>query len=516
MLLRRSRLAQRYSRLSAEWQVRLALVSLLTGSNALGIAVVFVLAYYVVPLPPVAYDDQVRLENLVLGLITLAAVAPVGTVRAWHVLHPVVLMLRPGATPTEDLRRDVLSAPRRVFIAQATLWAVASAISLVYNLQFDPMFAVSVFLIVGLAGWSTSCLTYLLGERALRPVARRVLAEGIPSRRFIRSVADRTMFAWGLGTGTAVLGSLLVGVAALLDPARVSTRQLAITVVVLGLIALAVGALSSYVAAQASSEPIRNLRHAVSRVEEGDLEVHVPIYDATEIGLLQAGFNAMVDGLREREQLQDLFGRHVGEDVARRALEGGVRLGGEVRDITVLFVDIIGSTTLAEDRPPEEVVHLLNRFFDVVIDVVHEYDGWINKFEGDAALAVWGAPTERADRHSAALAAARVLGRRLAAEVPELAAGIGVSGGRAVAGNVGAAERYEYTVIGDPVNEAARLTDHAKEVPARVVANQALVEAARPDEAARWDELPAVTVRGRSTPTRVATPIGPPNSGLSA
>ena len=214
----------------------------------------------------------------------------------------------------------------------------------------------------------------------------------------------------------------------------------------------------------------------------------------------------MVTGLQEREELRDLFGRHVGADVAKAALEKGVELGGEAREIAVLFVDIIGSTSLAEDRPPDEVVSLLNHFFDVVIDVVHEHEGWINKFEGDAALAIWGAPMEIEDMHTRALAAARTLGRRLEEEVPDIKAGIGVSAGTAVAGNVGTHERYEYTVIGDPVNEAARLTNHAKQVDGRVVANQDLVERATDDEGRRWKELEPITVRGRSTPTRLAAP----------
>jgi adenylate cyclase len=271
-----------------------------------------------------------------------------------------------------------------------------------------------------------------------------------------------------------------------------------------------VGGFSSYVAAQASSDPIRNLREAYSEVEKGDFDVEVPIYDGTEIGMLQAGFNQMLHGLKEREELRDLFGRHVGADVARSALEKGVRLGGESRDVAVLFVDIIGSTSLAEDRPPEEVVALLNQFFEVVIDVVHEHEGWINKFEGDAALAVWGAPVVVDQMQTSALRAARVMGRRLEDEVPEIKAGIGVSCGSAVAGNVGTAERYEYTVIGDPVNEAARLTGLAKEVPARVVASCALVESACAEEAARWRELEPVTVRGKSRPTRIATPAESP------
>jgi adenylate cyclase len=362
-------------------------------------------------------------------------------------------------------------------------------------------------LIVGLAGWTTSCMTYLTCERSLRPVARRVLTDGIPTRRFVRSVADRTMFAWGLGTGVAVLGIVLVGGAALLvDATRVTGDQLAVTMIVLGCIILGVGSLSTYFAAQASSQPVRALREAVDRVDRGDYTVHVPIYDGTEIGLLQAGFNQMVAGLREKEDLRDLFGRHVGEDVARAALDRGIALGGEVRDISVLFVDVIGSTSLAENCEPGEVVALLNRFFEVVIDVVHEHGGFINKFEGDAALAVWGAPVSIDDLHTCTLQAARAMAERLREEVRDVRASIGVSCGRAVAGNVGTHERYEYTVIGDPVNEAARLTTAAKETDRLVLVNQTLVEAAARDEARHWCQIEPMVMRGRSEPTRVATP----------
>jgi adenylate cyclase len=322
----------------------------------------------------------------------------------------------------------------------------------------------------------------------------------------VRSVAMRTMFAWVLGTGISVLGVALVGLTSIGNEDEVSVDQLAITMLVLGSIAFVVGGLSTFLAAKASSDPVRALRKSVAQVGRGDLSTEVQIYDGTEIGILQAGFNDMVAGLREREELRDLFGRHVGDDVARAALEGGVRLGGEARDIVVLFVDIIGSTTIAANRPPEEVVALLNRFFDVVIDTVHEYDGWINKFEGDAALAIWGAPVPLEGMEAAALRAARVMGERLRRDVPELEAGIGVSGGRAVAGNVGAAERYEYTVIGDPVNEAARLTGLAKDVPNHVVANATLLDTA-PEESDHWRLLEPVVVRGRSEPTRIATPL---------
>jgi hypothetical protein len=104
------------------------------------------------------------------------------------------------------------------------------------------------------------------------------------------------------------------------------------------------------------------LRWALGEVQRGNYNAHMQIYDATELGLLQAGFNDMVRELSERQRMRDLFGRYVGEDVARRALERGTELGGQERDVAVLFVDLVGSTRLAATHPPGEVVGLLNEF----------------------------------------------------------------------------------------------------------------------------------------------------------
>jgi adenylate cyclase len=244
----------------------------------------------------------------------------------------------------------------------------------------------------------------------------------------------------------------------------------------------------------------------VARVERGDLDVEVPVYDGSELGLLQAGFNSMVAGLRDRERVKDLFGRYVGRDVVDGALERGIALGGEVRNVAVLFVDIVGSTAIVSSRPPTDVVALLNAFFAVVVDVIAQHKGWVNKFQGDAALAVFGAPVPLRQVSACALAAARVLAERLQAEVPQVQAAIGVSAGRAVAGNIGDQRRFEYTVIGDPVHEAARLTELAKSIPGGVVASASAVETAGPEEARHWRLGEQVTLRGRTEPTRLATP----------
>ena len=187
------------------------------------------------------------------------------------------------------------------------------------------------------------------------------------------------------------------------------------------------------------------------------------IYDGSEIGVLQAGFNEMMRGLRERQRVRDLFGRYVGAEVARRAMEKRPTLGGEDRKVAILFVDVIGSTTFAVNHTPEEVVAELNKFFEHVVTVVHRHKGIINKFQGDAALAIFGAPLPLADSAGHALAAARELRQEL--KDMELACGIGVASGHVVAGHIGGHARFEYTVIGDAVNQAARLTDLAKDTP---------------------------------------------------
>jgi adenylate cyclase len=142
-----------------------------------------------------------------------------------------------------------------------------------------------------------------------------------------------------------------------------------------------------------------------------------------------------------------------------------------------------------------------------VVECSERHGGWVNKFEGDAALCVFGAPTEVADAAGAALAAGRDLHERLAAELPDVEAGIGISAGAAVAGNVGAEQRFEYTVIGDPVNEAARLCELAKRRPELILASEAALRRVAGSERDQWSLGEALTLRGRDEPTRLASPV---------
>jgi adenylate cyclase len=474
-------------------------------ANFVGAVVVFVFLYFVLPNPGVPHPTRLRIINAAVfvgfGLVTFPGMWVWG-VRRWR---SALAWSEAGRTPNEQERRATLRYPLSQQISTAAVWLAASITFTAINAPSSWVLASDIAITIILGGLVTCALGYLLAERLLRPVTALALAEGVPARPELPGVRARALLSWTLGTGVVLLGIALVSIGAL-DGEGFTLDRLALAVVVLSGVGVVVGLCVINGLARSLSDRIEGLREAVADVEQGHLDHPVKVDDGSEVGLLQAGFNRMLAGLQEREHMRDLFGRQVGEDVVRLALERGVELGGEARDAAALFVDLEGSTTLAERRDPAEVVELLNRFFAVVVEVVEKHRGWVNKFEGDAALCVFGAPLADEQAAARALAAARELCQRLRDEVPEISAGVGVSAGRVVAGNVGAAKRFEYTVIGDPVNQAARLTELAKERPERVLVSEEALARAGEEESERWRVCDQLTLRGRARPTAVAVP----------
>ena len=373
------------------------------------------------------------------------------------------------------------------------------------NIGESPSFVFAIVAVITLGALTNGAVIYLLTEKLMRPLIARALAARLPANTFGPGVRGRLVFAWALGTGIPVLGIGLVAIIVLAD-SSVENTYAGAALIYLSAVALGVGLTTTLFAAKAIADPIVSVRAALERVQEGDLDAQLAVEDGTEVGLLQAGFNRMAEGLREREKIRDLFGRQVGRDVAKAALEQDVAMGGEEREIAAFFVDLVGSTKMAIESEPTTVVERLNEFFAVVIEVAERHGGFVNKFEGDAALCVFGAPVRSDDPAANALAAARELCKLLSERVPGLGFGIGVSAGPAVAGNVGAEERFEYTVIGDPVNEAARLSDLAKERGVPVLASGAALSATHNGEAKSWALDGQATLRGRHEPTRWRRP----------
>jgi adenylate cyclase len=489
-----------------ERRLWLPYAALMIGANVIGAVIVFLLVRWVLPLPDVGDPSGAQRANLIgLGAYLVFAV-PAGTLWVLWLLRPVQAWLRAGRPPTEAEQRVALLTPARELVVHVTLWALGGVVFTAINAGYSGRLAVVVAITIALAASATCAVAYLIAQRVLRPIAARALAEHVPDDPPLPGIATRVLLTWALGTGVPVLGLTLVGAGELAGVLDASADRLATTALALGGIALLVGLVVMALTARSLADPLDGVRRALGEVQRGESDARVDVYDGSEVGLLQAGFNRMVDGLREREELRDLFGRQVGEDVARQALERGITLGGEELEVAVLFIDLVGSTELAHERPPAEVVELLNEFFCVVVAVVAAEGGSVNKFVGDAALCVFGAPLPHDDAAGAGLRAARELRRRLADEVPQCDVGIGVSAGTAVAGNIGAAERFEYTVIGDPVNEASRLTELAKQHDGRILASEAAVRRAGEGEARRWALGDAETLRGRAEPTRLAAP----------
>ncbi len=472
-------------------------------SNAFGAVVTFVYAAEVVPRtgPPEAVHAQVRL-NLEVFLVYLVSALLVGVLWSLVRFRPTLSWLLADRQPTEAERRTTVRQPGRQLVVHAVLWAAGVLLFLGLNASYSWAVARDAALATALGGLSTCAVGYLLAERLLRPVTALALQSGQPEPPSGPGVMARIVLAWTLGTGVPLLGAgLAVWIHS--DADNVTRNLPVLFLVAAGLFA---GLMSMLLVARSIAAPVLSVRSVVRRVAHGDTDVEVAVFDAGEIGQLQDAVNEMVHGLRESQRIQDIFGRQVGPDVARQVLSHGIALGGETRQVAVLFVDLVGSTAFATSHTPGEVVDLLNIFFGVVVDVIDGHDGVVNKFDGDGALCVFGAPVDHPQAVTAALAAGRTLRDRVAAlDHEQISVGIGLSAGPVVAGNVGAESRFEYTVIGDPVNEASRLTDLAKKRPERLLASAALLDFADPAEAAHWHTDDEVVLDGRSEPTRLAT-----------
>lgn len=259
---------------------------------------------------------------------------------------------------------------------------------------------------------------------------------------------------------------------------------------------------------QRIAQPLTDLSIAMGKLQQGDFEVHAATAHQSndEVGDLARAFDAMADGLKERERLRGTLNRYVSDPVAERILSetDDLSLRGEVRHVTVLFLDVRGFTTMSERLTPAEVVALLNEYFDVVVDRVTAHGGTVNKFIGDAAMCIWGAPQTVQEAEKAAVACALQIQSAAATlsidrnrrGLTSVGFGIGINAGEVVAGNLGAARRLEYTVIGDAVNLAQRLESQAR--PGEVLISQAVYE-----KVAAWVEAvprEPVKLKGKSNP----------------
>jgi adenylate cyclase len=366
--------------------------------------------------------------------------------------------------PLSFIRRD-LAIPIVVAITPACIWAV-TVLDLSW-LAFFPLFAGSLVALV-----YSAVLHYLVLEAGMRPVlidinqseaAPRLSAgvSAIPLRVRLMAALPLINLITGLvvaaitsgGGGGAALGAdVLVAVAV------ATTISLELTVLF----------------SKSILRPIADLRRATRAVHEGRYEVSVPVTTGDELGELAASFNQMVQGLAEREKLREAFGTYLDKSVAEYILSEGFSKEGVEREVSVLVCDVRDFTAFARQAEAKEVVARLNELFEIVVPIVERHGGHVDKFVGDGLLAVFGAPESYPDHADRAVRAACEIAARVNSDRgPGLRIGVGVNTGPVVAGSIGGAGRLNFSVIGDPVNVAARVEAATRQVDEDVLITEA-------------------------------------------
>jgi adenylate cyclase len=257
------------------------------------------------------------------------------------------------------------------------------------------------------------------------------------------------------------------------------------------------------------SYPIEKLHEATLMVARGNLNIQAKIRTNDEVGELARAFNFMVDGLKERDKVKNILNKFHGSSITEDLLKNDLRLGGSRKNVTVFFSDIRDFTKFSESHTPEQVVEMLNEYFQIMVSLITTNRGIVDKFVGDAIMAIWGAPqsTERDCWYAVRaclemrMALAQLNDRRVARGQPPIKIGMGLHTGPAISGKIGSTERMEYTVIGDTVNMASRIEASTKAFGADLLISEAVAKEIR--SGFILEEAGVAEVKGKSEGIRL-------------
>jgi len=420
-------------------------------ANLVEAAVVYL--YLALLTPPSEIESSLVLELGAMGAY-LAIAAVIGFRASRRSFAPVAAWIDAQRSPTPREVELTLEQPLRHAISVLALWWGGALIFAAWHMipnpiHYEPRYGVFIGAVGALAGLGASMMSYLLIEQGLRPVFAMALAHEPRVRPRTLGVRQRIIVTWALGSGATFVAIGLTPFA---------SDRLALAIWLLVPVGILGGGVFVALAALSVAKPIQALRGALAEVESGNFSARVQVDDGSEVGSLQAGFNQMAAGLEERERLRAIFGTYVDPEVAEHILKQGTSLAGEEVEVTVVFLDVRGFTAFAERARAQEVVATINRLFERIVPIVHDHHGHVDKFVGDGALFVFGAPRRHRDHADLAVRAAVAIEAAVGEEFGgELQVGIGINSGTVIAGNVGGGGRFEFSVIGDTVNVAARI-----------------------------------------------------------
>jgi class 3 adenylate cyclase len=417
------------------------------------------------------YVDASWVEFL-RALVVVEICATLGLVwvmlRAWELVGPLVGWLRAGKPADTALDAWVRAArlPRDFVVANGwqppLIIGVPIAVFLTIDFGLPWYSALVIFAGVCVATAYAAVLHFFASDLALRPVLRDAAALLPPDFAGKRvGVPLRWKLLGALPLINVITGVVVSGLS---TDGSATLRDLGIDVLVALGVAFTISFELTMLLSKSIYGPVGDLLAATERVKQGDLSARVPVLSGDELGDLAGSFNEMMSGLEEREKLQEAFGSYVDPEVARRVLDEGQLLEGDEVEVSVLFVDIRDFTPFAEAASAAESVTRLNEFFDLVVPILIEHGGHANKFVGDGVLGVFGAPDRLPDHADRALEAACEIAAAVEHQFGDrLQIGIGINSGPVIAGSIGGGGRLEFTVIGDPVNVAARVERATRE-----------------------------------------------------
>src|SRR4051812_19371338 len=449
------------------------------------LAALFQLSYLVVLGGVWLLDLYVRLDPGQFGRIlavteaavAIEIVAALGV--AFRLVRPADPWLRGDRTPETAVRawRALAGLPLAFLTWGRGVPLVLNLVPIAAYLTAEldaPVFP-SFFILMAAAGIVLlygAFLRYFAIELIMRPVLEEVsceLPDGAQLGRVTAPLKWKLLVA--LPSINIITGVVVVGLS---SPTDSGVDQLGVGVLVTIAVAFTISLELSVLLLRSILKPLDDLQRGTARVAHGDFSVRVPVMGTDETGMLAGSFNTMVSGLDERERLREAFGAFVDPDVAERVLAEGTVLEGEEVEVSVLFLDIRSFTAFAEHATAGEVVARLNEFFELVVPVLARHGGHANKFVGDGLLGVFGAPDRLPDHADRAVAAALDIVAAVRARYgDELRVGVGVNSGTVVAGTIGGGGRVEFTVIGDPVNTAARVEEATRETGDDVLVTEA-------------------------------------------
>ena len=295
------------------------------------------------------------------------------------------------------------------------------------------------------------------------------------------------------------------------DEAMAPYFRIRMLLIIISLLALLLSIFGGAAIARRVTRPVHTLVAFARDIQRGDYTHEVNLQQQDELGQLGQAFNNMSKGLFERDKVRNLLGKVISPEIAEELIRSDVQLGGEEKEITILFTDLRGFTGLSENRAPGEVLEFLNEYLTRMTAVIDRHGGVVDKYIGDAIMALFGAPLELSDHASRAVACALEMIEELehnnaafkARGWPQLAMGVGVHTGKVVVGNMGSKDRLNYTAIGDGVNLASRLESATKEFGVAIIVSEATMKQAA---AFQYRKLDIIQVKGKQQAVGIYTP----------